>query len=302
MDRLVPEAEESRDSRIFSSFIDKVGSMGCYQRMLVVVLSIVQYLCGGLFLVAPFLFYQDPYQCTSSPDGMSCHQYVCSLNPQDRMAFIPETSLRSIPNNFGDFRCSVEKLGLTAAISLMLFGMAGGALFLALIGDRLSRKLLMILSQFAVAIGLVIALCCTSLENIGLGLFITMAGVQNCFFLSFAIITEEISESHRSTFTVLIQMMFGLGMLMNVLWAYCLQDWKTLLFSCYFIPMLVMIIAVHVFVVDTPMDLATRNCASSALMAFEHQARLNGTYENSTITLMQIHELKDKYTEKMEKY
>lgn len=74
-----------------------------------------------------------------------------------------------------------------------------------------------------------------------------------------------------------------------------------LMFTCYFLPMLFMIVVVHVFVVDTPMDLVIRNCPQSALMSFEHQARLNGFYHNSTITLMEIFDLKDRYGEKMEK-
>lgn len=220
--KFLGEPEENQDKRIFSSFVEKVGSMGCYQRMLVIILSLVQYICGGLFLVAPFILYQEPYQCASSTEGLSCHDYVCSLTPSERLAFVPESSIKTITNDFGDFRCSAENITLAGAISLILFAKAAGALMMAIIGDRLSRKLLMILSQFLVVIGLAIALTGSSLSTIGWGLFFALAGIQNCFYLTFAILTEEVSEMQRSVSTVLIQMMFGLGMLMNVFWAFYL--------------------------------------------------------------------------------
>jgi len=49
------------------------------------------------------------------------------------------------------------------------------------------------------------------------------------------------------------------------------------------------------------MDLITRSCPSSALIAFEQIARINGRYSNHTITLMEIYDIKNKYQKKMEK-
>jgi len=72
----------------------------------------------------------------------------------------------------------------------MLFGKIGGAIVMALIGNRLSRKGLMLLSQVTMALGLAIAMTGHSLLVIGMGLFITLSGVQNCFYLTFAILTE----------------------------------------------------------------------------------------------------------------
>jgi MFS family permease len=275
--------------------------MGCYQRMLIVILSMIQFICGGLFLLAPYIFYQEPYQCPSSAGELNCHSYVCSLPAEERLAFTPESPLKSISSDYGDFRCSTEKLGIDMYISLMLLGKIAGAAIMALIGNRLSRKGSMLLAETTIAIGLVTALTAHSLMITSIGLFITIAGVQNCFYLTFAILTEEVPESHRSVYSVLIQMMFGVGVLMNVLWAYWLQEWKVILFACYFIPIMVMLVATHVLVIDTPLDLITRNCASSALIAFEQLARMNGKYSNHSITLMDIHEIKNKYALKIER-
>ena len=61
------------------------GAMGFDRAILVTILSIVQYLCGGFMLIAPYIFYQDPYHCTSSTvTNMSCHEHVCSLPKMER--------------------------------------------------------------------------------------------------------------------------------------------------------------------------------------------------------------------------
>ena len=85
-------------------------------------------------------------------------------------------------------------------------------------------------------------------------------------------------------YSVLIQIAFGFGVLMNVLWAYWLQEWKSILFSCYFIPIAVTLVVSHVLVIDTPIDLVSRNCPSSALIAFEQIARMNGWRSRITLT------------------
>lgn len=77
-------------------------------------------------------------------------------------------------------------------ISLMLFGKIGGAILMALIGNHLSRKSNMLLAQITIALGLIITLTVSSLNGIGFGLFITLIGCQNCFYLTFAILTEQL--------------------------------------------------------------------------------------------------------------
>ena len=111
---MIDEEEEQKkgklkkadDAQLFFSFVERSGSMGKYQLILVVVLSLAQYLCGGFFLIAPYIFYQDPYLCPDkSPNDLTCHQYVCSLSPEDRLSYVPLPSIESISNYFGDFRC-----------------------------------------------------------------------------------------------------------------------------------------------------------------------------------------------------
>ena len=67
------------DDRVFFSLIEKVGSMGRYQKIQTVLWCVMGYICGGLILMIPFLLFQDPYSC---PDGIKdCKEYVCGLAP-----------------------------------------------------------------------------------------------------------------------------------------------------------------------------------------------------------------------------
>ena len=51
------------DSRIFFNLLEKAGAFGRYQKAITFIWCIVGYLCGGLMLIIPFLYYQDPYVC-----------------------------------------------------------------------------------------------------------------------------------------------------------------------------------------------------------------------------------------------
>ena len=79
--------EKEIDDRVFFGLIEKVGSFGTYQKVSTLLWCVIGYICGGLMLITPFLFYQDPYVC---PDDISqCQSYVCGLKPTEREAFIP---------------------------------------------------------------------------------------------------------------------------------------------------------------------------------------------------------------------
>ena len=70
---------ENDKNRIFMSLMERVGLEGSYQTTLIVLLSMISYLTGGLALMAPYLFYQDPYTCPGlALSGQSCTNYICS--------------------------------------------------------------------------------------------------------------------------------------------------------------------------------------------------------------------------------
>ena len=98
------------DSRIFFNLLEKAGAFGRYQKAITFIWCIVGYLCGGLMLIIPFLYYQDPYVCNETFPGNNCQDYVCSLAPSARASYIPQKSMHTLANKFGDFRCPQEKL------------------------------------------------------------------------------------------------------------------------------------------------------------------------------------------------
>lgn len=59
--------------------LEKAGTAGRYQQITTLIWCIVGYLCGGLMLIIPYLFYQDPYDCTGKYAGDNCQEHVCSL-------------------------------------------------------------------------------------------------------------------------------------------------------------------------------------------------------------------------------
>ena len=58
--------------------MDKVGSVGRYQTITFMVLCLIGYSVGGLSLMTPFIFYEDPYIC-KTVTGKSCLNAVCKM-------------------------------------------------------------------------------------------------------------------------------------------------------------------------------------------------------------------------------
>lgn len=62
---LSEQIDSKDDKRIFFNLLEKAGLEGRYQITLGVVMSLISYLTGGMMLITPYLFYQDPYVCPS---------------------------------------------------------------------------------------------------------------------------------------------------------------------------------------------------------------------------------------------
>lgn len=87
--------------------LEKAGIQGRYQITLGIVMSLISYLTGGMMLITPYLFYQDPYVCPSQSllNPKSCLDFVCSKPVEERVLYIPEPSIHTLGNKFGDYRC-----------------------------------------------------------------------------------------------------------------------------------------------------------------------------------------------------
>ena len=123
----------------------------------------------------------------------------------------------------------------------------------------------MIICMSGVVIGLVIAIFCQSLMMAGIGLFIASVGVQNAFNICFYFIAETVSEDFREKASVAIQLFYGLGVLLNVIWYYWIKDWQMIFVLFYFLPAVTSVLGVVFIVRDTPICLVMRNSPSKAL-------------------------------------
>jgi MFS family permease len=150
-------------------------------------------------------------------------------------------------------------------ITLTYVGTVVGFLILSFVGDLLGRKRLMIICMSGVVIGLVIAIFCESLVMAGVGLFIASVGVQNAFNICFYFISETVSEDFREKASVAIQLFYGLGVLLNVVWYYWIKDWQMIFVLFYFLPAVASTLGVVIIVRDTPICLVMRNSPSKAL-------------------------------------
>lgn len=63
---------------------------------MLIVLCILGYLVGGIMLITPYIFYQDPYKCEATPLGKTCLEYVCSLPLEQRVPFIQTPTIKSL--------------------------------------------------------------------------------------------------------------------------------------------------------------------------------------------------------------
>ena len=73
----------------------------------------------------------------------------------------------------------------------------------------------------------------------------------------------------------MIQLFYGLGVLINVLWFFTVGDWQYIMGIFYFLPLIVVIVSAILFLRDTPMCLVTRYSPKSAFKDFKFIAKLN---------------------------
>jgi MFS family permease len=243
--------------RVFSRLMDKVGAEGLYQRVTLVFWCVCSYLCTGLLLMKPFLFFEEPYLCPASLnlDAQGCFDYVCTLPKDQRLSFIPNISISSLANQLGDFRCNVEAAELSLAVSFIYANGMCAYFVLSLVGDYLGRKRQILIGLFLTSGGITLAFFSESLAMAAVGIFFALAGTQWFSSGSFFYISETVGEPSRGRYLVVVQIFFGLSCLANSGLYYWLGDWKLVLTYFYIVPALLLIIGIIWIVTDTPIGL-----------------------------------------------
>lgn len=178
---------------MFFNLLERVGSFGIYQKTTLIFWSLACYLCGGLSFITPFLFFQDPYSCSSLSNSKSCQEYVCSLPNNQRLEFLQVPSLITLADKMGDYRCSDEASTLSLAILIMYLSAIFAFLILTLFGDLLGRKKVIVIGLIVMILGLIVTIFSPFLFVAAAGMFIALSGVQWAFSISFMFISETVA-------------------------------------------------------------------------------------------------------------
>ena len=137
---------------------------------------------------------------------------------------------------------------------------------MTVLGDAVGRKTLFVSHFVLSVVGLVAANFSSSLIMAGIILFFATAGVTNIFYLSFSFAAEQVAESHRAKFSVLVQAIYGVGLLMNAVWYWAFSDWKMVFWIGYVIPLAISAVVALVFLRDSPTYLVMRNSPEKAYL------------------------------------
>lgn len=171
----------------------------------------------------------------------------------------------------------------------MYVGTVVGFLLMTLVGDLLGRKMLMTICMTMTVLGITITIFCQNLAMAGAGLFLATVGIQDAYNVCFFFISETISEEYREKASVAIQLFYGLGVLLNVLWYYAVGDWQLIFVVFYFIPVVATTLGVVMIVKDTPICLVMRKTPLQALDDFRYIAKMN----NRRSFRMDVNEIED---------
>lgn len=126
--------------------------------MTIILWAALIFFCAELLFSTPFLFYQDPYDCSSLSPDVDCKDYVCSLDPSQRLPYIPTPTINSLANDLGDHRCPSQRSNIDNIIAAMFFGIVLGYFLQTLFGELFSRKMLMLINFTCYLIGIIIVL------------------------------------------------------------------------------------------------------------------------------------------------
>lgn len=157
----------------------------------------------------------------------------------------------------------------------MYVGGVVGFLLMIIVGDLFGRKSLITICMLMTVAGITVTIFCSSLTMAGIGLFLATVGIQDAYNVCFFFIAETISEEYREKASVAIQLFYGLGVVLNVLWYWMVGDWQLIFAIFYFIPAVLTTLTVVIIVRDTPICLVMRNSPLKALQEFSFIAQIN---------------------------
>lgn len=155
--------------------------MGRYQIYCFIIWCLTAHIGGGLTLIASYIFYQDPYDCSKAlPQVEDCLDYVCKFPVDDRQNYIPKPTINSLANKFGDNRCGDELAVITLMKTIMYAGILLAIFLLAMFGGIIGKKVMITVNLLVTIIGLAVVIWSQTLVMGGIGLLLcTFGGMVN---------------------------------------------------------------------------------------------------------------------------
>jgi MFS family permease len=171
--------------------LEKVGTLGCYQILVILFIFIVGMQASACFLVNPYLFYEQEFACP--PDIKDCRTHVCQLPVELRPSYTPAPDGRlSLANQFGDFRCEGSSFVTLLNTSIILGSVLGifSAIFFT---EWLGRRGTMVACLLLSVLGLCICFISSQTAAV-VGVFLYGAGLDIGYSCVFSFVTEFFAE------------------------------------------------------------------------------------------------------------
>lgn len=138
----------------------------------------------------------------------------------------------------------------------------------------------MLLSYGIGTIGMLIVGFSQNLIMAGIGLFFSGLGCNTAVNICFYFITETVENKLRQKHSVLIQAIFSLAGVLNVLAYYFIRRWRFIYWGFYIIPSILIVIAVFFFIKETPFFLIVNSTEEKALESLKKIAEINNFEHN----------------------
>jgi hypothetical protein len=97
-------------------------------------------------------------------------------------------------------------------------------------------------------VGLLLVFFTPNILILTVGVFLTLAGIENAYQYTYCYASEVISEKHRILFINLLTAAYGVGIMMNSFSFYWLKNWKSVLLFFFIIPTIVIIAMIMYYI------------------------------------------------------
>ena len=184
--------------------------------------------------------------------------------------------MSTMANKFGDYRCPIDSQQLDISVMIIYSSAIVAYVILTFFGDYLGRKRLKQIGLLLVLGGLAMTIFSVNLVMGSVGMMISCLGCEWIYTMSLLFISETVSNRYRDHFLVISQTFYGVGHLGNAAFYYFIRDWQFVFIYLYAIPTLLVLLALTIFVVDTPICLIDYLTPNKARKALFWVAKING--------------------------